>query len=136
MNVQICTFACCEYQIGTVSWSLPDEGLRHTIVVLAITELAESQANDQTIMAIAGQVSSKMVAHYSHDRLRAKRTALHNLAGQRGMGSNVYAEQASNVTNCVTNSTNPQKAAPYSIEKNGRPVRTRTGDLYRVKVAL
>jgi hypothetical protein len=43
------------------------------------------------------------------------------------------SEQGSNVTNHVTNGTNPQKASPYIIEKNGRPVRTRTADLNRVK---
>jgi hypothetical protein len=39
-------------------------------------ELAESLASDQTIMAIAGHVSAKMLAHYSHVRLEAKRNAL------------------------------------------------------------
>src|SRR5258708_6250764 len=32
----------------------------------AITELAESQVSDQTIMTIAGHVSQKMLARYSH----------------------------------------------------------------------
>jgi len=31
----------------------------------AITELAESQASDSTIMALAGHVSRKMFEHYS-----------------------------------------------------------------------
>jgi len=52
-------------------------GLRfHDLRHHAITELAESQASDQTIMAIAGHVSPKMLAHYSHVRLEAKRNAL------------------------------------------------------------
>jgi integrase len=42
----------------------------------AITELAESQASEQTIMAIAGHVSPQMLEHYSHIRLEAKRRAL------------------------------------------------------------
>ena len=46
--------------------------LRHT----AITKLAEGQASDQTIMAIAGHVSRAMLEHYSHIRLAAKRAAL------------------------------------------------------------
>ena len=50
--------------------------LRHT----AITKLAESQASDQTIMAIAGHVSRQMLEHYSHIRLAAKRTALDSIA--------------------------------------------------------
>src|SRR5215471_3762536 len=46
----------------------------------AITELAESQTSDSTIMSIAGHVSPKMLAHYSHVRIQAKRTALDALA--------------------------------------------------------
>src|SRR6516164_4933834 len=42
----------------------------------AITELAESQASDATIMAIAGHVSRQMLEHYSHVRLELKRKAL------------------------------------------------------------
>jgi hypothetical protein len=51
--------------------------LRHR----AITELAESTASDQTIMSIAGHISPKMLAHYSHVRLKAKRNALDALGG-------------------------------------------------------
>lgn len=46
--------------------------LRHT----AITKLAESQASNQTIMAIAGHVSQQMLEHYSHIGMAAKRAAL------------------------------------------------------------
>jgi integrase len=56
-------------------------GLRfHDLRHHAITELAESSASDQTIMAIAGHVSTKMLAHYSHVRLEAKRQALDALS--------------------------------------------------------
>jgi hypothetical protein len=44
------------------------------------TELAESKASDQTIMGIAGHVSKKMLQHYSHVRMEAKRSALDALA--------------------------------------------------------
>jgi hypothetical protein len=47
--------------------------------------------SDQTIMAIAGHVSQKMLAHYSHVRLEAKRTALDALGGEgkgEGYGTN------------------------------------------------
>jgi integrase len=58
-------------------------GLRfHDLRHHAITELAESQASDATIMSIAGHVSPKMLAHYSHVRLQAKRTALDALASR------------------------------------------------------
>jgi integrase len=46
--------------------------LRHT----CITKLAESQASDMTILAIAGHVSGRMLERYSHIRTAAKRAAL------------------------------------------------------------
>jgi integrase len=52
--------------------------LRHT----CITKLAESQASEHTLMAIAGHVSRKMIEHYSHIRMEAKRAALDAIAGQ------------------------------------------------------
>ncbi len=55
----------------TVKADLP--GLRpHDLRHHAITKLAESQASEQTIMAIAGHVSREMLEHYSHIRLEAK----------------------------------------------------------------
>lgn len=50
--------------------------LRHTCV----TKLAEGQASEQTLMAIAGHVSRKMLEHYSHIRMEAKRRALDAIA--------------------------------------------------------
>lgn len=50
--------------------------LRHT----AITKLAESNASEGTVMAIAGHVSRKMLERYSHIRMDAKRTALDAIA--------------------------------------------------------
>ena len=60
-------------------------GLRfHDLRHQAITELAESQASDQTIMSLAGHVSPGMLAHYSHVRLEAKRCAVDALStGER-----------------------------------------------------
>jgi integrase len=56
-------------------------GLRfHDLRHHAITELAESSTSEQTIMSIAGHVSPQMLAHYSHVRLEAKRTALAGLS--------------------------------------------------------
>ena len=49
---------------------------RHTFV----TGLAESgEASDQTIMDIAGHVSKRMLKHYSHIRMEAKRRAVASL---------------------------------------------------------
>lgn len=46
--------------------------LRHT----AITNLCESGASEETIMAIAGHVSRQMLSHYAHIRTEAKRKAV------------------------------------------------------------
>ncbi|TDI12963.1 MAG: site-specific integrase, partial [Acidobacteria bacterium] len=46
--------------------------LRHTL----ITKLAESGAGDETIMAIVGHVSRRMLSRYAHIRTEAKRRAL------------------------------------------------------------
>jgi integrase len=46
--------------------------LRHT----CITKLAEGQASEQTLMSIAGHLSRKMLEHYSHIRMAAKRAAV------------------------------------------------------------
>jgi integrase len=49
---------------------------RHTF----ITGMAESgEASDQTIMDIAGHVSKRMLKHYSHIRMEAKRRAVASL---------------------------------------------------------
>ena len=56
------------------------KGLRfHDLRHHAITELAEFQASDSTIMAIAGHADPKVLAHYSHVPLEAKRKALDRL---------------------------------------------------------
>jgi integrase len=55
---------------------------RHTL----ITDLAESGAGDQTIMDIAGHVSKRMLRHYSHIRMEAKRTALESIVKKQSNG--------------------------------------------------
>jgi len=75
-----CTSEECGANIKDVG--SPIKGLRfHDLRHHAITELAESQTSDSTIMSIAGHVSPKMLAHYSHVRLDAKRNALDALCG-------------------------------------------------------
>lgn len=54
----------------------------------SITELAESGASEQTIKAIAGHVSQRMLDRYSHIRLEAKRTALEVLSKSGDVISN------------------------------------------------
>jgi integrase len=120
---------CCNRKCGADIRDLRSSlaGLRfHDLRHHAITELAESQASDQTVMAIAGHVPPKMLAHYSHVRLDAKRRALDGLSGPSLTGG--YD------TNHGTNAVLPPKPGPQVVEKYGRPVRARTADLYRVKV--
>jgi hypothetical protein len=82
---EMCT-GCGENISGLKS---PFDGFRfHDLRHQAITELAESKASDQTIMSIAGHVSKKMLAHYSHVRLEAKRGALDALTMGRGKKGN------------------------------------------------
>ncbi len=99
-------------------------GLRfHDLRHHAITELAESLASDQTVMAIAGHVSQRMLAHYSHVRIEAKRKALDALSG--GVKTVGYD---------TSDDTKPVGGAILSlqtIEKNGGDDETRTRDLCR-----
>jgi hypothetical protein len=121
---KICRNEDCKAHIQKVESST--KGLRfHDLRHHAITELAESKASDQTIMAIAGHVSKKMLALYSHVRLEAKRTALDALGGDGKIES--YG------TNNDTNAISAAAPNPQVVEINGRPVGTRTPDLYRVK---
>jgi hypothetical protein len=70
----------------------PLVGLRfHDLRHHAITELAESQANDSIIREIAGHVSPRMLALYSHVRMETKRKVLDALSGgglKGGYGTN------------------------------------------------
>jgi integrase len=54
--------------------------LRHT----AITELAEMGVADHVLESISGHLSRRMLEHYSHIRIDAKRQALDALDAQRG----------------------------------------------------
>jgi integrase len=72
---------CSGCSADTRDTKSPFHGFRfHDLRHQAITELAESKASDQTIMGIAGHVSRKMLQHYSHVRMEAKRTALDALS--------------------------------------------------------
>jgi hypothetical protein len=48
------------------------------------SKLAESGASDETIMAIAGHVSRKMLSHYAHIRTEAKRKAAEAISKPAG----------------------------------------------------
>ena len=62
----------------------PIRGLRfHDLRHQAITEMAEAGASDATLMAVAGHISRRMLEHYSHVRMAAKRSAVEKL--ERGL---------------------------------------------------
>jgi integrase len=63
---------------------------RHTLV----TELAESGADDEVIMSIAGHVSRAMLSRYSHVRMEAKRRALDEIAARQRDADEKRKEEA------------------------------------------
>jgi integrase len=74
----------------------PLAGLRfHDLRRQPITELAEKGVPEQTLMGIAGHVSRRMLDHYSHARLAAKRAALDALASQSASQNEKPAEASS-----------------------------------------
>ena len=79
----------------------------------AITELAESQASDATIMALAGHVSRKMLEHYSHVRQEAKRDAVNVLSAKRPSKPTIQGYD----TNNDTNHPLPEQVSPYVVGK-------------------
>jgi integrase len=88
--------------------------LRHTF----ISRLAESQASDSTVMALAGHVSRAMMERYSHIRMDAKRRAVDDLSGtdfEPGVAQN-WAQFFVSETLDEAN----------SLKTSGEPGRTRT----------
>jgi integrase len=57
--------------------------LRHQ----AITELAEAGASDATLQALAGHLSRRMMEHYSHVRMEAKKAAVAHLGTGTALAS-------------------------------------------------
>src|SRR6185369_2018388 len=89
-------------------------GLRfHDLRHHAITELAESQTSDSTIMSIAGHVSREMLEHYSHVRMGAKRQAVEALSG-RGTG-----RRGCDTTRVTNGCSGPDRTSEV-LEKIGR----------------
>ena len=124
---ETCTNGECKANLNKVKsplHSLRFHDLRHH----AITELAESQASERTIMAIAGHISPRMLEHYSHIRMDAKRKAVEALSGRGSTGG--YG------TNHATNSEFHEGPFPETIEKNGGDDETRTRDLCRDRAAF
>jgi integrase len=123
----ICRNEECGADISKVKSSTA--GLRfHDLRHHAITQLAESQASDRTVMSIAGHVSQAMLAHYSHVRIEAKRKALDALAV--GVKTDGY------VTNNVTKPVEGAILSSQVLEKNGGDDGTRTRGLCRDRAAF
>jgi integrase len=87
LPAQACRNEKCKADIHTLE--SPLAGLRfHDLRHHAITELAESEStSEQTIMAIAGHVTTRMLRHYSHVRRDAMRRAVESLNQKRAAGS-------------------------------------------------
>jgi hypothetical protein len=90
---------------------------RHTL----IADLAESGAGDQTIMDIAGHVSKRMLRHYSHIRMEAKRTALESIVKKQTNGAADQTED-SRTANGAESVGYPHRAPGY---RNGREVKSK-----------
>jgi integrase len=91
-------------------------GLRfHDLRHHAITELAESSTSEQTIMSIAGHVSARMLAHYSHVRLNAKRNALAGLSD----GPETDGHVTMDVTNASPDETNELQVVENLVDVTG-----------------
>jgi hypothetical protein len=89
---------------------------RHTL----ITDLAESGAGDQTIMDIAGHVSKRMLRHYSHIRMEAKRTALESIVKKQPNGSAVETEN-SQAADGAKGVGYPQRVQGYRTGRGEQP---------------
>jgi integrase len=123
----ICQKPECGTDISKLKSSIA--GLRfHDLRHHAITELAESQASDRTIMSIAGHVSQRMLAHYSHVRIEAKRKALDALA--------VGVKPDGYVTTDVTKRAEGAILSGQALERIGGDDGTRTRGLCRDRAAF
>ena len=132
---EVCANDKCKTNIEKLK--SPLHGLRfHDLRHHAITELAESQASERTIMAIAGHVSPKMLDHYSHVRIQAKREALDALSGKQSARANREGAAGGYDTNDGTNSTARPVPLSQITEKNGGDDGTRTRDLCRDRAAF
>jgi len=115
---------CSQCSVTISGLKSPFDGFRfHDLRHQAITELAESRASDQTIMSIAGHVSKKMLQHYSHVRLEAKRNALDMLTMRPEFKAVVSDKIEGYDTNYDTKhlpkSQNMSQVADFMVELSG-----------------
>jgi hypothetical protein len=86
-----------------------------------ITELAESQASERTIMSVAGHVSKQMLERYSHIRLEAKRQAVEPLSQMGKPTGHVTNHVTNGVTEDLPETANPRKDWSGREDLNLRP---------------
>jgi integrase len=78
----------------------PIRGLRfHDLRHQAITKMAEVGVSDATLMAVAGHMSRRMLEHYSHVRMAAKRSALEKLESSLMGGTSATSQPESRKAN-------------------------------------
>ena len=87
-------------------------------------------------MAIAGHISHKMLEHYSHVRVEAKRQALDALTTRRPERSLPRNTKEGYDTNRDTKGREGSEPVFQIIEKNGGDDGTRTRDLCRDRAAF
>lgn len=118
------------------------DDLRHT----PITELAEAGAPDATLKANAGHLTPRVLEHYSHVRMQAKREAPDKLSsglmGRSDEETGAPSRTESTRVEAVTSQSASQAARLSGpcclllIDSNGGRSRARTGDLLLVRQAL
>jgi integrase len=129
-----CSVKTCNTPMEKITSSLA--GLRfHDLRHLAITELAEAQVSDQTIMAIAGHVSHKMLARYSHVRTEARRQAVSALSARpsttRFYGSKPGSYDTRNDTKAVDGDVRMLQVTENMVGPNGLEPLTSTVSRWR-----
>jgi hypothetical protein len=88
-------------------------------------------------MDIAGHVSARMLRRYSHIQLEAKRAAIQALSTRPQNANSDGVSEGPYVTKHVTKQAETgetEAVPPEVVETLGRPVGTRTPDLYRVNL--
>jgi len=115
--LQDAAVTCSGCKADTKDVKSPFLGFRfHDLRHQAITELAESKASDQTIMGIAGHVSKKMLQHYSHVRIDAKRNALDALLMKPVQKEDLCDTMAGYDTNSDTKLRREMEGVPQLVE--------------------
>jgi hypothetical protein len=89
----------------------------HDLRHYAITELAESKdVSEETIMAIAGHASPRMLRHYSHVARDAMREALDTLR-RKPTGSDFSRQDEGGTLESTSQNASAQKPQPRNFKK-------------------